>query len=481
MTRSFYSSAIFFTSLHIAVAFFQSIVFFQLGAQITELHSLRGWLVLVFLISLAWSLIVLQYYHGKQYRFAFWAVIISITASLFQFIALYNVLATREISTYYIIATLVVLGTGILYGASLVFSEAGERIWLKISGIFLLLFDLGMITSFIWAVHSLGFRMSGKMETIEKWTSLIGSLGPVFFVLNFLSERASAEKMVTSRQESFQGLLNFVAFAAVVSVFILGPKLALESLRISANPEQVNDYQKNLARPFEARTYANRVGDTLRYRLMVPLDHDSTKKYPLVVCLHGSSGCGKDNVKQVAASFPAHLLSSQENRRKYPAFLFVPQCPLRSSWGGIPDVHAVDSLVFETIVALEQEFAIDVNRCYVSGNSLGGYGAWHFICTRPELFAAAVPISGGGNPDLAQKIVGMPVWAFHGGKDRNVPVSGSQEIIEAIKNAGGDPRYTEFPDEAHDIWKNVTDTPGLLDWLFAQTNGRRSTVDGPKP
>jgi len=84
------------------------------------------------------------------------------------------------------------------------------------------------------------------------------------------------------------------------------------------------------------------------------------------------------------------------------------------------------------------------------------------------MFAAAIPISGGGNPALAQNIVDIPVWAFHGRKDRNVPVSGSRDIIQAIKNAGGDPRYTEYPDERHDIWEKVTNTPGLLDWLFAQ-------------
>jgi predicted peptidase len=125
-------------------------------------------------------------------------------------------------------------------------------------------------------------------------------------------------------------------------------------------------------------------------------------------------------------------------------------------------------LVFETISALEEEFPLDTDRRYVAGNSLGGYGTWHLICARPELFAAAIPISGGGNPALARNIVDMPIWAFHGQKDRNVPVSGSRDIIEAIKKAGGNPRYTEYPDKAHNISKHVTDTPDLLDWLFAQ-------------
>lgn len=403
---------------------------------------------------------------------------ISIPVSLFHFIMLYNLIATRDISIYYIIATLLTLGTGTVYGISLIFSAAGKRPWLRASGVFLLFLGLAMISSFALAINFLELRLNGTLERVDQWTGVIGSLAPVLFIMNFLSERATGKKMVTSRQESLQGLLNFVAFAAVVLALVLGSKVAIESLRLFRNPDQVSDHLKKLASPYEARTYVNSHGDTLRYRLMIPMDYDSMRKYPLVVCLHGASGRGRDNVKQVVTSFPAQLLSNHENRTKYPAFLFVPQCPPRTGWGGIEGIPAVDSLVFETILALEEEFAIDVDRCYVSGNSLGGGGTWHFICNRPDMFAAAIPVSGDGNPALAHKIVDMPVWAFHGGKDRIVPVSGSQDIINTIKNLGGSPRYTEFPDEGHHIWKNVTDTPGLLDWLFAQ---KRRTVDGPQP
>jgi predicted peptidase len=126
----------------------------------------------------------------------------------------------------------------------------------------------------------------------------------------------------------------------------------------------------------------------------------------------------------------------------------------------------VDSLLVETIVALQNEFPIDAKRLYVMGNSLGGYGAWHLACTRPGMFAAAVPICGGGDPALAKNLVNVPVWAFHGAKDMNVPVSGSRQMIEAIRNAGGDPKYTEYPEEAHDITRNVIETHELLDWMF---------------
>jgi predicted peptidase len=224
---------------------------------------------------------------------------------------------------------------------------------------------------------------------------------------------------------------------------------------------------KALAEPFEARSYVNREGDTLLYRLLEPVDYDPNKKYPMVVCLHGGAGWGTDNYRQFEGSLFARLLSRPENREKYPAFLFVPQCPPGFSWGGLPNLPTVDSLVFETITALENEFSIDKNRLYVAGHSLGGYGTWYFIGTHPDRFAAAVPVAGEGDPVLAPNMVDVGVWAFHGANDRNVPVSGSREMIEAIRKGGGEPRYTESPHGGHG-WKMVEDAPGLLDWLFAQ-------------
>jgi predicted peptidase len=165
---------------------------------------------------------------------------------------------------------------------------------------------------------------------------------------------------------------------------------------------------------------------------------------------------------------PAPLLSKSENRKRYPAFLFVPQAPPGILWGGIPNVPSIDSLVFEAMRSLEEEFEIDEKRRYVAGISGGGYGSWHFISTRPEMFAAAVPICGAGNPALANHAVKVPVWAFHGTTDRNVPVSGSREMVEAIRQAGGNPKYTEFSGVGHNVWPQVSETTELLDWLFAQ-------------
>ena len=123
----------------------------------------------------------------------------------------------------------------------------------------------------------------------------------------------------------------------------------------------------------------------------------------------------------------------------------------------------MDTLVFESIEALESELKeIDVDRIYVTGVSRGGYGSWHFISLRPDMFAAAMPVCGGGDPNVPPNIVDVDVWPSHGEDDPNVPVSGSRNIIAAIKKSGGNPKYTEFEGAGHDTWDYVTKTPGVL-------------------
>jgi predicted peptidase len=226
---------------------------------------------------------------------------------------------------------------------------------------------------------------------------------------------------------------------------------------------------REMAERFEPGTFISSKGEKLRYRLLKPVNYDPHKKYPLVVCLPYGGQPATDTIRQIEGAAAAEILSSEVNRLKYPAFLFVPNVPAGAGWGGIANYPTVDTLVLETIVAVEQaEAGIDVKRCYITGISRGGYGAWHFITIRPDLFAAAIPVCGGGNPQLGKNVVDVSVWAFHGEKDQNVPVNGSRDMIAAIKKAGGHPLYTEYKGEGHNIWDKVSGTQGLWDWLFAQ-------------
>ncbi len=230
------------------------------------------------------------------------------------------------------------------------------------------------------------------------------------------------------------------------------------------------NYQKTkeLAQLCDPGVFVNSKGDTLHYRLLKPLDYDPTKKYPIVISLPYGGQPATDTIRQIEGAVAAQLLTMDGNRSDYPAFIFIPNCPPGAGWGGIPNYPEVDSLVFDAIIALDRRFSIDEKRRYVIGLSRGGFGAWNFICKHPEMFAAAIPVSGGGDPRLAPKIVNVAVWAIHGANDKNVPVISSRNMIDAIKSAGGNPRYTEFPDEGHNIWYKVSTTPGLLGWLFAQ-------------
>jgi predicted peptidase len=100
---------------------------------------------------------------------------------------------------------------------------------------------------------------------------------------------------------------------------------------------------------------------------------------------------------------------------------------------------------------------------------MGGFGTWDIIQRHPTLFAAAMPVCGGGDTALAPQIKQIPVWAFHGDKDDTVKTSRSRDMIEALKKAGGTPRYTEYPGVRHDAWAPTYTNPAVLKWLFDQS------------
>jgi predicted peptidase len=267
------------------------------------------------------------------------------------------------------------------------------------------------------------------------------------------------------------GLL--IARGTVAILAICSVVLAIQLLGDIHNHTHVSARETALAKPFKEGRYISSQGDTLLYRLLKPLHYNPSKRYPLVVGLPYT--CWSDNTRQVDTCPMAKWLATDENRQTYAAFVFVPRCPPYSGWGGVANTPSVASLAIEAIISLDRAYSIDAQRRYVSGVSRGGYGSWNLIGMQPELFAAAIPVCGEGNPEQAPGMTSVSVWAFHGAKDMNVPVSGSRDMVNALKKAGGSPRYTEYPDAAHNIWEEVIKTPGLLNWLFAQKQ-----VDRPK-
>lgn len=221
-----------------------------------------------------------------------------------------------------------------------------------------------------------------------------------------------------------------------------------------------------------AKVYQSSGGKKLPYRLFIPENYDRQKKYPLVLYLHGGGGLGTDNLQQISGgnSFLIGMFTKAENQAKFPCFVVAPQSH-DEGWVKGSDHRTPGKqlkLVFELLESLQMNYSIDHERLYVAGQSLGGFGTFAIINERPDLFAAAVPLCGGGDESKAGRIAHVALWAFHGEKDEAVPVERSRQMIAAIKRAKGQPKYTEYSGEGHTIWTKVATEPELLPWMFAQ-------------
>jgi predicted peptidase len=254
------------------------------------------------------------------------------------------------------------------------------------------------------------------------------------------------------------------------------PLLLPAGLLLGLAPSACADKKDDLAR-LEKHTF--RQGSaSLPYRLLKPagLAKAKTKRYPLVIFLHGAGERGTDNEKQLVHGVAD--FASKEARAKYPCFLVAPQCPEGKRWVEVDwtlPAHTMPSepsepakLLLALIASLRKEYPIDDRRIYLTGLSMGGFGVWDLLCRRPELFAAGLPVCGGGDEKQARKIAGVSVWAFHGDKDGVVKVERSRNMVKAVEEAGGKPRYTEYPGVDHDSWTRTYHDPKVLAWLFAQ-------------
>lgn len=222
---------------------------------------------------------------------------------------------------------------------------------------------------------------------------------------------------------------------------------------------------------FVAREYQSATGVKLPYRLFIPESAKRDEALPLILYLHGRGGAGTDNRKQISGGNArgTHIWIERGAQQRHPAFVLAPQIPETSNWHSpsaepVPHVAAL----LELLDQLRSELRIDPLRIYVVGQSLGGFGAWDLIARRPDLFAAAVPLCGGGNTTRILSARNVAVWAFHGAKDATVPVARSREIVAALRTVNSSVRYTEYPDVGHDVWARAFRERDLPEWMFAQ-------------
>jgi len=233
---------------------------------------------------------------------------------------------------------------------------------------------------------------------------------------------------------------------------------------------------------FDKGVFINKT-DTLPYRILLPLNFDPAKKYPVVFILHGSGERGNDNQAQL--KYGPKLFLNDTIRKKYPAIIIFPQCPKEPDyWSNVirkPDSNGKEVFHFQaggepthsmrSLIGLLDQFLkepfVDKHRVYIGGLSMGGMGTFEILRRRPEVFAAAFPICGGDNT-LNAKIYAKktPVWVFHGAKDNVIAADHSIIMVNAIKAAGGNAKLTIYPNDGHNSWDDAFAEPDLLPWLF---------------
>lgn len=217
--------------------------------------------------------------------------------------------------------------------------------------------------------------------------------------------------------------------------------------------------------------------DTLQYRLLFP-DNVPGKKYPLVIFLHGAGERGSDNEAQL--KWGVGTFASDEQMKLHPAIVVAPQCPEKSSWSNFSGYNKGDmklqptpSKPMELVIALIQKMKkalpVDTNRIYITGLSMGGFGTFDAITRYPDIFAAAVPVCGGGDESKAALIKEIPIWILHGAQDPTVSPDYSIDMAVALKKVGSNPGLTLYPDTGHFSWIPAYSDPLIIEWMFRQS------------
>ena len=215
-----------------------------------------------------------------------------------------------------------------------------------------------------------------------------------------------------------------------------------------------------------SQTFEKTVTKTLNcnYLLFLPDSYGQTQeRWPLIMFLHGAGERG-DDLEKVKKHGPPKIV---ENQKDFPFIVVSPQCPTGDWW---TDKVEVLINLLDDIVA---RYKVDKQRIYLTGLSMGGYGTWSLASVHPERFAAIAPICGGGKRFMAMRLKDIPVWVFHGAKDKTVPLKESEEMVNAIRNRGGNAKFTIYPDAGHDSWTETYNNQKLYDWFLEHRKSQK--------
>ena len=227
--------------------------------------------------------------------------------------------------------------------------------------------------------------------------------------------------------------------------------------------------------PFRKRTYTDKKGVKMPYRLFVPPKYESAKKYPLILWLHGGTGRGSNNEGQISNENEAgtHVWTMPENQSAFPVFVLAPQCAQEENWSE-PDLNEVGAPLqsaLDILALVQKDYSIDHQRVYLAGQSMGGLGVWALLQKYPEQWAGAVVIASFDNFTNVRAITRVPLWIFQGDADSTVPVELVRQMVKQLKKAGGTPRYSEYHKIGHEVWNDAFAEGQLVPWLSAQKRG----------
>jgi len=187
---------------------------------------------------------------------------------------------------------------------------------------------------------------------------------------------------------------------------------------------------------------------SMNYRLMKPFGFNEKKRYPVIVSLHGAGGKGSDNRKQLRDW--NKLLTDKKRRSDYPCYVLAPQTTQLWNHKDLKNIKSI-------IAGLP---AVDMDRIYILGHSMGGHGTFILIQIEPNYFAAAAPSAGSGLRRTdefidATLIKDIPIWAFHGDMDSVSPIEKGQKVFTEMKKLGGKFKFTTWRGDGHGISKKM--------------------------
>jgi predicted peptidase len=233
---------------------------------------------------------------------------------------------------------------------------------------------------------------------------------------------------------------------------------------------------------YERKLYISSKGDSLPYRILFPQNYSKSKTYPIILFLHGAGERGNDNEKQLTHG--SKLFLQESNRLNFPCIVIFPQCPSKGYWASVKIDRTTSpigldfnydrqptaplSSAIELLKKTIKDENVDRSRVYIVGLSMGGMGTFEAVYRNPKLFAAAIPICGGGDTTRYNKQIRKThFWIFHGDQDAVVSVANSRQMVSRLKHLKANVKYTEYPNVNHNSWDNAFAEPNLLPWLFS--------------